>query len=240
MSFRSRSRDRYESSRDDRHREEPRRDDRYDDRRDDHRREERRDDDRREPKREQYDDRRSPVRRSRSPARRSRTPPRRSSRSPEIKRVSRDANGAPVPAPPSTCVGVFGLHRDTTQKEFEYQMGKFGRIAHVVLVWNHRERCNKGFGFITYDEQRDAEVAVKEMNGRTLDGRTVRVDFSFSKVGNKEHMYDDNGRRKTEYCDPEYRKPRYDTPPRMQRRSRSRSYERRRSPDRRRRSRDRY
>jgi len=222
-----RGEDRYRSDdrRDSRY-EEPRRDerrdDRYDDRRDD------RYDDRSRREEPRYDDRY--ARRSRSPQRRSRSrgyEDRRRSRSPVPKRISRDADGNPKPAPPSTCVGVFGLHRETTSREFEYQMGKFGKINHVVLVWNHRERCNKGFGFITYDSLDDASEAVKQMNGHTLDGRTVRVDFSFSKVGNKEHMYDESGKRKEEYCTPGYRPPRYDSPPRR-RRSRSRSYDRRR------------
>lgn len=219
-----------------------RRDDR--DRRDDDRYDERRRAARESPRddrrRDDYDDRRRSPPRERSRGRdeyrgRSR------SRSPQVKRISRDADGNPKPAPPSTCVGVFGLHRETTSKEFEYQMQKFGRVAHTVLVWNHRERCNKGFGFITYENLDDAATAVKEMNGRTLDGRTVRVDFSFSKVGNKEHMYDSEGKRKAEYCDPNYKPPRYDRSPPRRYRSRSRDRYERRSRDRyERRSRDRY
>merc|ERR1712170_146163 len=101
----------------------------------------------------------------------------------------------------SRCVGIFGLDWDTTERELERKFQRYGRIEKTVLVWNHKERRNKGFGFVTFEDIRSAEDAVKDMNGRTIEGRPVRVDFSFTKHGNKEHMYDDRtGERKPEYA----------------------------------------
>jgi len=123
----------------------------------------------------------------------------------------------------SRCVGIFGLDFDTTERELERKFQPYGRIDSTVLVWNHRENRNKGFGFITFAHVEDAEEAVKDMNGRTIEGRSVRVDFSFTKHGNKEHMYDDRGVRKDEFRDPNFR-------PERRRRSPSPRYRSRRSP----------
>jgi len=130
----------------------------------------------------------------------------------------------------SKCVGIFGLDWDTTERELERKFQRYGRIEKTVLVWNHKERRNKGFGFVTFEDARSAEDAVKDMNGRTIEGRPVRVDFSFTKHGNKEHMYDDRGERKPEF----EKKERSRTPPyRGGRDSRSPPPRRSRSPPRR-------
>lgn len=152
-------------------------------------------------------------RRSRSPpARRSRSPPRRHERSPPRRERSpprRDYTDNPWRNKDGTykknertsnCVGIFGLDWDTTDRELERKFQRYGRIAKTVLVWNHKERRNKGFGFVTFEDVHSAEDAVKDMNGRTIEGRPVRVDFSFTKHGNKEHMYDDKGERKEQYA----------------------------------------
>jgi len=60
-------------------------------------------------------------------------------------------------------------------------MQKYGQIVKCVMVMNRAENRSKGFGFVTYERIDEAEEAVTEMNGRTIEGRTVRVDYSFTK-----------------------------------------------------------
>lgn len=40
---------------------------------------------------------------------------------------------------------------------------------------------SKGFGFVTFETAEDAAKAQQEMNEKSLDGRTVRVDFATEK-----------------------------------------------------------
>ena len=82
---------------------------------------------------------------------------------------------------PSKCVGVFGLDWNTSERELERKMSRYGKIVKCVLVQNRAERRSKGFGFVTYDRMDDAVEAVEDMNGRTIEGRAVRVDFSYTK-----------------------------------------------------------
>jgi RNA recognition motif-containing protein len=35
---------------------------------------------------------------------------------------------------------------------------------------------SRGFGFVTFEDDQSASRAVEELNGSTLDGRTIRVD----------------------------------------------------------------
>merc|ERR1712066_514786 len=82
---------------------------------------------------------------------------------------------------PSKCVGVFGLDWNTSERELERKMLRYGKIVKCVLVMNRAERRSKGFGFVTYDRVEDAVEAVEDMNGRTIEGRAVRVDFSYTR-----------------------------------------------------------
>merc|ERR1712115_616601 len=121
---------------------------------------------------------------------------------------------------PSKCIGVFGMSKDTDEKELRYRFGKYGEIDKVVLVWNHQTNESKGYAFITYRNTDASREAVTNMNGQDIDGKEVRVDFSLT----------DSGRKSRE-------RRRYDKGYSTRRRSRSRSYSRSRS---RSRSRDRY
>merc|ERR1712066_984716 len=82
---------------------------------------------------------------------------------------------------PSKCVGVFGLDWNTSERELERKMLRYGKVVKCVLVMNRAERRSKGFGFVTYDRIEDAVEAVEDMNGRTIEGRAVRVDFSYTR-----------------------------------------------------------
>jgi transformer-2 protein len=72
------------------------------------------------------------------------------------------------------------LDWDTTERELERRFKKFGEINGCVLIWNHKTNRSKGFGFVTYDDDISANDAVEEMNGTIIEGRKVRVDFSFT------------------------------------------------------------
>ena len=52
-----------------------------------------------------------------------------------------------------------------------------------MFIYNRTTRESRGFGFITFEDKRDAVEAVDRMNGKRLDGREIRVDFSFTKDG---------------------------------------------------------
>ncbi|KAM9331531.1 cold-inducible RNA-binding protein-like isoform 2-T2 [Gastrophryne carolinensis] len=71
---------------------------------------------------------------------------------------------------------VGGLSYDTCEETLENTFGKYGPIACVTVV-KDRETCkSRGFGFVTFDNPEDAKDAMEAMNGKTMDGRPIRVD----------------------------------------------------------------
>jgi len=81
---------------------------------------------------------------------------------------------------PSTCLGVFHLNFATTEKDLEFEFGKFGKIVKVNVVVDGPSRRSRGFAFIYFENVADAEKARGAMNGAKIDGFTIRVVFSIT------------------------------------------------------------
>jgi transformer-2 protein len=102
--------------------------------------------------------------RSRSPAPRRDQPPPSRSRHP--------------PTEPGRVLGVFSLSFETRESDLRDVFEKYGELEKVTIVYDKRSGQSRGFGFAYFVDQTSAEKAVSETNGMTLQGRTVRVDFS--------------------------------------------------------------
>jgi len=129
----------------------------------------------------------------------------------------------------------------TDERDLEDAFKKYGEVEKINIVYNMRERMSRGYGFLTFYDLESAKEAVERMNGKELDGRNIRVDFSLTKSGHERTPGVYRGSRETAYND-KYRRSRSRSRDRYsRRRSRSRSYDRYRSRRRSRsRSRDRY
>uniref|UniRef100_A0A2K5DL27 RRM domain-containing protein n=1 Tax=Aotus nancymaae TaxID=37293 RepID=A0A2K5DL27_AOTNA len=54
----------------------------------------------------------------------------------------------------------------------------FGPISEVVVVKDRETQRSRGFGFITFTNPEHASVAMRAMNGESLDGRQIHVDHA--------------------------------------------------------------
>ena len=82
---------------------------------------------------------------------------------------------------PNKCLGGFGLSLYTTERELEKHFSSFGRIEKCQVVLDGHSGRSRGFAFIYYDTVEDATEARKMMDGKELDGKPIRVDFSITK-----------------------------------------------------------
>jgi len=71
----------------------------------------------------------------------------------------------------------FRTHEEDLRKEFE----RFGRIEDIYLPSDRDTGRPRGFGFITYEDSRDARDAAEEMDGAELDGRALKVNIARTK-----------------------------------------------------------
>ncbi|XP_071069524.1 RNA-binding motif protein, X chromosome-like isoform X2 [Dasypus novemcinctus] len=71
---------------------------------------------------------------------------------------------------------IGGLSQETNEKALEAVFGKYGPIAEVLLMKDRETNKSRGFAFITFENPANAKDAVKDMNGKSLDGKTIKVE----------------------------------------------------------------
>uniref|UniRef100_A0A2K5HIG5 RNA-binding protein 3 n=1 Tax=Colobus angolensis palliatus TaxID=336983 RepID=A0A2K5HIG5_COLAP len=73
---------------------------------------------------------------------------------------------------------VGGLNFNTDEQALEDHFSSFGPTSEVVVVKDRETQRSRGFGFITFTNPEHASVAMRAMNGESLDGRQIRVDHA--------------------------------------------------------------
>ncbi|ODO08852.1 transformer-2 protein [Cryptococcus wingfieldii CBS 7118] len=143
------------------------------------------------PARDPYDTRAaSPPRRSSVSEDRysARPPPARYDYDEAPRDVAADSGGSGAPAPfrppeapkveANNVLGVFGLSIRTRERDLEDEFMRYGDVEKVVIVYDQRSDRSRGFGFITMRTVEDATRCIDKLNGLSLHGRNIRVDYS--------------------------------------------------------------
>jgi len=66
----------------------------------------------------------------------------------------------------------WGTNDDTLREAFS----RFGSISEARVIMDRETGRSRGFGFITFDDDNDAVNAMNEMNGKEIDGRSIKVN----------------------------------------------------------------
>lgn len=70
---------------------------------------------------------------------------------------------------------VGNLPYQITEEELKELFSEYGEVASVKLIADHTTGRPRGFGFIEMDKD-GARLAIREINGNELGGRTLRVN----------------------------------------------------------------
>lgn len=76
----------------------------------------------------------------------------------------------------ATKLFVGGLSWDTTEDSLRNFFSGVGMVSTVSIITDKFTGKSRGFGFVEMGSPEDAEKAIKELNGKTLDGRSVVVN----------------------------------------------------------------
>ncbi|NP_001080069.1 cold-inducible RNA-binding protein A isoform X1 [Xenopus laevis] len=84
---------------------------------------------------------------------------------------------------------IGGLNFETNEDCLEQAFTKYGRISEVVVVKDRETKRSRGFGFVTFENVDDAKDAMMAMNGKSVDGRQIRVDQAGKSSGERRGGY---------------------------------------------------
>ncbi|KAA8543951.1 hypothetical protein F0562_021872 [Nyssa sinensis] len=69
----------------------------------------------------------------------------------------------------------------TTTEELKRWFSRFGVVTEARLIKDRRTQRPKGFGFVTFESEVEAQNALKAMNGRIVGGRLIFVEVANAK-----------------------------------------------------------
>ena len=71
---------------------------------------------------------------------------------------------------------VGGLSWDTTDSSLNQAFAAFGDITEAKVITDRETDRSRGFGFVTFADASAAATAISQMDGKTLDGRAIKVN----------------------------------------------------------------
>ncbi|KAG0480974.1 hypothetical protein HPP92_011832 [Vanilla planifolia] len=80
--------------------------------------------------------------------------------------------------PPSARIFIKGLSHSTSEGYLSKLFSQFGEVSKVKIITTRGSRESLGFGYIWFVYEESANLAVKEMNGKFVDGRFIAVMMS--------------------------------------------------------------
>lgn len=73
---------------------------------------------------------------------------------------------------------VGNLPWSVAKTEFEKLFSPFGEIEEALVIANKYTGRSRGFGFVTYKNDADADKAMEEMNEKEVEGRKIVVKIA--------------------------------------------------------------
>ncbi len=71
---------------------------------------------------------------------------------------------------------VGGLSYSTTEEQLTAMFAEHGKVLSAKIITDRDTGNSKGFGFVEMEEMKDGQAAIKELNGKDVDGRSLTVN----------------------------------------------------------------
>ncbi len=73
---------------------------------------------------------------------------------------------------------VGNLSYKMTDEEMEKLFTAFGAVTESKVIMDRESGRSKGFGFIEMPNQEEGEEAIKQLDGKEIDGRDIKVNVA--------------------------------------------------------------
>lgn len=84
----------------------------------------------------------------------------------------------------SNTVFVGNLSYSVEGTDLRSAFANFGDVTEAKVIKDFHTGRSKGYGFVTFSTENEAQKAVAEMNDREINGRNIRVNIARNKANN--------------------------------------------------------
>ncbi|URE41569.1 hypothetical protein MUK42_06746 [Musa troglodytarum] len=88
--------------------------------------------------------------------------------------------------PPSSRIFIKGLSSSTSEGFLAKTFSSFGEVKKIKIITSKSSKQSLGLAYIWFAHEQDALMAVKEMNGKFLDGRFIAVTIAEAESPSKQ------------------------------------------------------
>ena len=78
---------------------------------------------------------------------------------------------------------IGGLSWGTETEGLRNAFSRFGNVTDAIVMRDRETGRSRGFGFVTFASQQEADAAVNAMNNQELDGRRISVAPAAARQG---------------------------------------------------------
>jgi len=78
----------------------------------------------------------------------------------------------------STNIYVGNLTFSTNNNDLEALFAEFGDVTSAHVITDRETGRSRGFGFVEMESDSDAEKAISELDGKEVNGRTLKVNVA--------------------------------------------------------------
>ncbi|KAK6459574.1 uncharacterized protein RJT20DRAFT_5138 [Scheffersomyces xylosifermentans] len=90
-------------------------------------------------------------------------------------------NTAAHPEEPTFNIFVGDLSPEVDDETLNKAFSKFQTLKQAHVMWDMQTSRSRGYGFVTFGSQGDAELALQTMNGEWINGRAIRCNWASHK-----------------------------------------------------------
>ncbi|WAQ87588.1 hypothetical protein PtA15_8A492 [Puccinia triticina] len=78
---------------------------------------------------------------------------------------------------------VGNLAWSTDSESLRSAFGQYGEVLDAIVMQDRETGRSRGFGFITFKDQANADAAIEALNGQAVEGREIRVNYANTQTG---------------------------------------------------------
>ena len=84
---------------------------------------------------------------------------------------------------------VGNLSYSVTKNDLEKIFSEYGSVSEAILIEDRNTGRSKGFGFIEMENPSEADNAVKELDGKSIQGRNIKVNEAQPRAPRSKNRY---------------------------------------------------